>query len=1195
MGRLWDIRRRIMDPNETKGRISVGKQKNDAADPMQLSMFDALIKNLQDGKATAAQIDGMVRQLEAAKQAACEREAAEKRRLKEEKEKRKEAEKKERERKHVEAVTCMDLPLTWENAFAMDDRTAGVHAESPADGLWLSLENLGRVDMEYIAEITGAPVKNVIEALKGSVYQNPETWNECFYKGWETADEYLSGNIVRKWNAAVEANKKYRGYFDANVKALERVMPAPVSPGEIYVTLGSPWVPPDVIDDFMEHLFGVPGPWRWSWSSRNTQEFLRTKHDPLTGSWEIPDKARYDHSVAMTDTYGTRRIEALHILERTLNLQTVFVTDEKKTDSTKSGVTRVVNRAETALALEKQKKLISAFQQWVWTDEKRKERLEMIFENNFGCVRQRHFSGAFLTFPTMSPAVTLRDYQKDAVARILFSPNTLLAHDVGAGKTYVMIASGMELRRTGRSKKNLFVVPNSIVGQWEGIFRAMYPQAKLLIVEPKSFTPGKREKTLERIRDEEFDGIVMAYSCFEQIPLSKSYYEDELEARKKELEDFADGTKVTKTRHAAVEKIREKLRELIGAVEESCGGVYFDELGVSRLFVDEAHNYKNLPVKTKITKVLGISKAGSKKCADLLGKVQAVQRQNGGGGVVFATGTPVTNSVTEVFAMQQYLQSGELALLDLQNFDSWIGMFAEPVTEFEIDVDTSGYRLATRFAKFHNLPELTNLLAGIADFHTVDGSDGIPAIDGYTDVLVGKTPALETYLQNISARADRVRNKLVSRKQDNMLLITTDGRKAALDLRLAEPGAAFDVNSKVYRCAENVLDLYLKTGSKKSAQLVFCDVSVPKQAFNMYNELKRILTGFGVPESEIAFVHGADTELKREKLFAAVRRGEIRVLMGSTFKLGLGVNVQNKLIALHHLDVPWRPADMVQREGRILRQGNENEKVHIFRYITEGSFDAYSWQLLETKQRFITELLSGSLTQRFGSDIADTVLDYAEVKALAVGDERIKERVETANELTRLTALQAKTRAEKLRLSQELDSLPGQIGDYAEKLLNAKEDLRDYAAWKKTQPAAVTAKEKEAEAERRRRLRETLYGGLKENAMRPRETPLFAYAGFQVVLPAHMMTEKPYVRLKKHGSYTVETGGSEVGGLIRLDNFLEFFPQRVQNLEETVRKLTTRKAEIERELASGADYGDEIENLMKKLEQIDQELGVDKK
>lgn len=1161
----------------------------------QLSMLDGLQKAIDNGTVTAQDIIDMIHRLRDSYEEVKNREAEEKRKREEAEAKRRELLREEARQRHIEKVTSMDLPLTWENAFAADSRASGIHADSPADGLWLSLENLGRVDMEYIAEVTGESLQRVIEALKGSVYQNPETWGECFYKGWETAEEYLSGNIVRKWNAATDANKKYRGYFEANVKALERVLPEPVPTGEIYVTLGSPWVPPDVIDDFMLELFGRPDRYRYSWHRPETRNTLATKHDPMTGSWEIPDKTRYGHSVAMTDTYGTTRLEALYILERTLNLQAIAITDEKKTLTTKSGVRRVLNQVETALALEKQKKLITEFRKWIWTDEKRKERLEMLYENKFGCIRRRVFSGSFLTFPTMAPSIRLRDYQKDAVARILFSQNTLLAHDVGAGKTYVMIAAGMELRRTGRSKKNLYVVPNNIVGQWEAIFHTMYPQAKLLIVEPKTFTPSKRETVLQRIQKEEFDGIVMAYSCFEAIPLSKSFYEEELEEKKSALEKFIAGSVSTKTGAAALVKIKEALSELICAVEESYDGVYFDKLEITRLFVDEAHNYKNLPIETKITKVLGINKAGSKKCRDMLGKVHAIQKRNGGGGVVFATGTPITNSVTEVFAMQQYLQSGELALIGLQSFDSWIGMFAEPVTEFEIDVDTSGYRLATRFARFHNLPELTNLLAGIADFHAVDAADGIPKPDGYSDVLIGKTPALETYLKQISDRADLVRKGLVSRKADNMLLITTDGRKAALDLRLADRNAVFDVNSKVFRCAENVWNTYLDSTAKRSAQLVFCDVSVPKSGFNMYDELRRILVGFGIPEREIAYVHTANTEAKRQVLFAQVRAGEIRVLLGSTFKLGLGVNVQNKLVALHHLDVPWRPADMVQREGRILRQGNENEKVQIYRYITEGSFDAYSWQLLETKQRFISELLSGSLTARSGSDIADTVLDYAEVKALAVGDDRIRERVETANEITRLTALQMKTRTEKLRLLQELDTLPGQIASYQTQLDNVRADAARYAAWKEAQQIPVTAKEKEDAAVMRRALRGRIFTAVQENTLRRNETVLCDYAGFQVTLPANMMREKPYLWIKGRGRYYVEVGCSEAGVLIRLDNFLEAFPTRAENLEHSVWSLEKREADIRRELNESADYGDEIENLMKKLNEIDKALGVKQK
>lgn len=430
-------------------------------------------------------------------------------------------------------------------------------------------------------------------------------------------------------------------------------------------------------------------------------------------------------------------------------------------------------------------------------------------------------------------------------------------------------------------------------------------------------------------------------------------------------------------------------------------GVYFDDLGITRLFVDEAHNFKNVPIETKTDKVLGISASGSKKCQDMMDKVRMVQKKNDGAGIVFATGTPITNSITDAFIMQQYLQSGELALLDLQSFDAWIGMFAERKTEFEIDVDMSSYRLATRFSKFHNLPELTSLLSSIADFHQVDTSTNIPQIDGYTDASVSKTNEFADYLKGISQRAEDVRKGYVSRKDDNMLKITTDGRKVALDLRLVDPSAMFTYQSKVARCVENVADIYFRTMAKKSAQIIFCDTSTPKTGFNIYDEVKDMLQSKGIPTEKIAFIHDAQTETQRSTVFAKVRNGDIRILLGSTFKLGLGVNIQDKLIALHHIDVPWRPADMTQREGRILRRGNANSKVRIFRYITEGSFDAYSWQLLETKQRFITGLLSGSLTERSGKDIEDTVLDYAEVKALAVGNPLVKERVETANELSR--------------------------------------------------------------------------------------------------------------------------------------------------------------------------------------------------
>lgn len=967
------------------------------------SPIDELLEKIKTGarRISSDELAEVIDELNRAKYAAKKREEDERRNKEriEAEQKRKEEER--RKKAHISEVTCMDLPLDWENVFSTDVRTQGVHAQNAADGLILSLSNLGRVDIEYIAAVTGEDYKTVICTLKGSIFQNPDKWNECFYRGWETVDEYLSGNLMRKLQSARDADLAYQGYFADNVRALEKALPPGVADKDIYITLGSPWVPTDIIDAFITDTFGTD-----VYCYGKNVDFIlnpeanKVRHDELTGTWEIPNKSRYNHSVEVEHTFGTERMEALYILEKTLNMKTVAVYDEVKCRANSSGKKRVVNQAETAMVLEKQKKLIHAFQKWVWRDEKRRERLEILFENNFSCVRRRNFDGSYLNFPNMSPAVQLYPYQKNAVARILFTPNTLLAHDVGSGKTYVMIAAAMELRRMGLSPKNLFVVPNNIVGQWHDIFLQMYPGAKLLCVEPKNFTPKKRAAVLEKIQNEDFDGIIMAYSCFEQVPLSKDFYIRELEETKRIITELAaNENKATSRLERKKYKVAAALFELTQAIDDLYDGVYFDELGITRLFVDEAHNFKNVPIATRVDKVLGISATGSKKCRDMMDKVHLIQKQNDGGGVVMATGTPITNSVTDVFIMQQYLQSGELAMLDLQSFDGWLGMFAEKVTEFEIDVDTGGYRLATRFAKFHNLPELTSLLSSVADFHQADESAGLPLFNGWTDALIGKTPEFADYLDDISSRAEAVRRGRVNRRDDNMLKITTDGRKAALDLRLVEPNAAFSFTSKAMRCAENVWRIYMDTYWQKSTQLIFCDTSTPKSDFNMYDEMKKLLVGCGVPAEKIAFIHDAETEKSRSALFARVRSGDVRVLIGSTLKLGIGVNVQERLIAVHHLDVPWRPADMTQREGRILRQGNTNPKVQIFRYITEGSFDAYSWQLLETKQRFITALLSGTLSERSAADIYDTVLNYAEVKALAVGNPLVKKRVETANEL----------------------------------------------------------------------------------------------------------------------------------------------------------------------------------------------------
>lgn len=1158
----------------------------------QLTLGELLYEN-RLLKMSSDELAHIIKKLQDAKDFVQKREAAQRKKQEQEEAQRHAQEERAKKEAHTKEITCMDLPLDWENIFDSDVRTRGVHADSIPDGLILSLSNLGKVDIEYISSITGANYKSVIYALKGSIYQNPDTWNECFYRGWETADEYLTGNLMRKWKTAKAANKEYNGYFAENIKAIEKVLPPSISTEDIYITLGSPWVPSDVIDDFILFLFGNPHQGGQSSNSRRETipESWKTIHDEVTGTWEIPEKNRYNHDIATQKTYGTERIGALYILEKTLNMKTISVSD--KIGNCFSTCTKV-NTEETIAALEKQQKLIQAFQQWVWTDAARKERLEIIFENNYSCVRRRIFDGSFLQFPGLSPDVQLYPYQKNAVARILFTLNTLLAHDVGSGKTYVMIAAGQELRRMGLSKKNLYVVPNNIIGQWNDIFLKMYPNAKLLCVDPKSFVPQKREYVLKRIRDEDFDGILMAYSCFEQIPLSKAYYMEELQRKKDQISGIlSQKGKATSRLKRKCSAVESALSELAVAMDDLYDTVYFDELGITRLFVDEAHNFKNVPIETKVTSVLGLSTKGSKKCQDMMEKVHMIQQKNDGKGVVMATGTPITNSITDAYVLQQYLQSGELALLDLQNFDSWIGMFSEKVTEFEIDVDTSSYRLATRFAKFHNLPELTALLSSIADFHTVDASAELPTFDGYQDALISKTNAFSAYLSSISQRADDVRNGFVDPREDNMLKITTDGRKAALDLRLVDPSAKFTYQSKIARCAENVAALYFRTAAQQSTQLIFCDISTPKAGFNIYSELKRLLVATNIPEHQVAFIHDAKTETQRSKLFEKVRQGDVRILIGSTFKLGLGVNIQNKLIALHHLDIPWRPADMTQREGRILRQGNTNSQVYIYRYITEGSFDAYSWQLLETKQRFITGLLSGSLAIRSSSDIESTVLDYAEVKELAIGNPVVKQRVEAANELTRLLTLQRKLVNSRMQLEAELLELPARIQAQQEALQTCQDDLTHYRQWQQNHPPSSDKKEKQEEAAYRRSVRTAIGTALQTHTLSSKESQLLDYRGFQITLPANSFSSKPYLWLVRQGKYYVELGDTDVGYLMRIDHFLDHLENHLNDIQTGLERLQKQEADIRRELAKKESYTDEIERCKKKVAALDKKLGVD--
>lgn len=1119
------------------------------------------------------------------------------------------AEMKREEEERVRKITEMELSLDWENFYATDEEANGEEPLSIGDAFLRCLNRFGYVDIEYIAQRSASDLKTVILTLKGAIYQNPSTWEECFYKGWETAEEYLSGNIKEKIQAIYRVDKKYGDYFADNLEALRHVFPRQLTSDEIFVTLGSPWIPAYVIEDFLvEKLYYKSGYYQ------NTSEvprhgikphssgYMPVVHDEITGTWEIPDKNQT--GIMLTKTYGTEKMNALRIVENTLNMRAVSVCKEVRDSSTESGWRRVVDEKETLLAVEKQKKLIAEFQEWIWQDEKRKRRLEEIYNSKFCVSKTRHFDGSYLELPGLSDQVSLYLYQKNAVARIIQSDNTLLAHDVGAGKTYIMIAAGMELKRLGRTSKNVYVVPNSIIAQWESIFRTMYPNAKLLVIEPKTFKPAKRNSMLKKIRDEEYDGIIIAYSCFETIGISKEFLLEQLRENQKKIETaIKDGINALNTLPKLNDKLKKQISELIEQIhiaerEQAETQITFDELGIDALFLDEAHNYKNLPLETKMDKIAGINKTGSVKCANMLEKVLMVQKGDGEkkGRVVFATGTPITNSVAEVYSIQKYLQSGTLALLDLGSFDAWAGMFGERVDDFEIDVDTSNFRIATRFSRFHNVPELTNMLSAIADFHHMDTEEGLPLFNGYADETLPKTKELDGFLKGISLRADDIRRGSVSRKKDNMLLLTTDGRKAALDLRLLNYNLNNPSETKSFRCAENVFRLWMETYWSRGTQLVFCDVyasGVTK--FNVYEEFKKNLVTFGIPEDEIAFVGDADTAAQREQLFRKVNDGEIRVLIGSTFKLGIGVNVQQRLVAVHHLDVPWRPADMTQREGRIIRQGNENKEVFIYRYITEGSFDAYSWQLLETKQKFISDLLQGFSEARSADEIDDTVLDYGEVKALAVGDPRIRERVETLNELNKYKTLQARVIKAREDLEAELSQLPGKIQLQTSMIEAAERNLTFITEHHPDEDeTAQTKKQKEAE---RQEFRHELYRALLDNTMETREREFGEYRGFSIHLPAGMKFDKPYVILERDkGRYRVELSSSEVGNLIRIDHFLEkeTFEAYLNSLKEGLQNYVSRKKDIERELKREESYTDRIDELTMRLELIDKELGVNK-
>lgn len=1056
---------------------------------------------------------------------------------------------------------AIDINLDYDDLLEPEPQTAEKKHVPTADALVRSIRDLHRVDMPYIAQLAGLDEDEAADALGGAVFLDPES------REWHTAGVYLSGDLGHKLEAAREACEQNPS-FERNVSALEKALPPKIPASEIYVMLGSPWLPEQMVLDFIHFILPA-----------SNYINLEIVHDPSTGSWNVKGKERTRPWPGAAEVWGTKRAPAVDLIEGMLNGRDVRLYDEVEDPRNRSGIRKVLNHADTMEALEKQRLLSEEFRRWAWASPERTHHLEQVFNQHYGTFATQRFDGSCLEFPGMSPDVELRPYQRDAVIRILLNKNVLLAHDVGAGKTYTCIAAGMELRRIDPSEKVLYAVPNNVVGQWADLFSQMYHQADVIVI-PKSPGKARLQALLADVRDGNHDAVVMAQSCFDRIPISKRFKRDELDARLAELDealaDPARATTTVKIERAALARRRAKMSDN----PDDYDGICFDELGVTRLFVDEAHNYKNLSFGGS-SNVQGFGQSGSKKCDHMLDAVRCTARA--GGGIVFATGTVLVNSIADCFTFQRYLQPSMLATMDLADYDAWCGMFAQKRTSWEIDVDTSTFRLTTRFSGFGNLGILSSILGYVADFHHMGPGEGLPECDGRHDVVVTQSEELAAYLKGISSRADRVRRGLTRRSEDNLLKICTDGRKAALDIRLVDEAAQPGGGSKVAACAVNVARIWLETTDEHLAQLVFCDMSTPRAGFNVYNELRKALIALGIPENEIAFVHDASTEYAKSRLFAAVRSGKVRVLVGSTPKLGIGVNVQDKLVAAHHLDVPWKPADLTQREGRILRYGNTNQEVHIYRYVTERSFDAYAWQTVERKQQVIDELLSGTYEGSWlESDVGELALSYGEIKALAVGDPKLRERVEVANELERVRILWRRGTSARARITEKVSEIVRSIESVESELAACAADA-NYAA-------GMAAPR--LEMDKRVDIGVRILRIANSFASSDVDLKISDYRGFGLYVPAGTRPDHPFVALVRKGRWLVDLGeAKERGVLTRIENVIRGLPKRREELEARLGMLYGNWEQAERELAeAGSGLAAEIERLQSSLSEIDIEL-----
>ena len=1059
-----------------------------------------------------------------------------------------------------------------------------INAENAEDALRCSLNNRGCVDLEYIKKIYSKEEREIIEELDNLIYQDPSKIHN-FNDGWVIASEYLSGNVKEKLKYAQTMNIDNK--YDRNIEALENVQPEPLDYDEISVKLGSTWIPEDIYHEFCCELLDIP---------RYSQSRLKIKYAPEINNWLFQASGLYGYGVKNTNTWGTERADALSIIKNTLNLQSITIFD-KTSDERK-----VVNPVETANAREKQELIKQEFKEWIWKDEDRRNRLVNLYNEKFNCMKEREYDGSYLTFEGMNPTINLREHQKNAVARVIYGGNTLLAHAVGAGKTYECIASAMELKRLGIVNKPMFVVPNHLLGQWANEVLKLYPTANILVATQKDFEKTRRKKLMGRIATGEWDAVLIAHSSFGLIPMSKEYEQKYMENQIQEVVDAIERIKVESGDGLSVKKLEQikssldiKLKTLLDRPKDDV--VNFEELGVDQLIVDEAHMFKNLPMYSKIRNVAGINNTESKKATDLFMKISYILENNDGKGAVFATGTPISNSMGELYAMQKYLQPDRLREMGLTHFDEWASTFGEVVNSFEIAPDGSGFRTKARFAQFFNIPELMTLFKEVADIKTSKMLElPVPKLKGgdYKTIVAPKSDELGEFVDKLAERSEIIKNGCDPRI-DNMLLVTNDGRKAALDLRMIDPNMPDLPNSKINMAVENIYRIWLENKDDRLTQLVFCDLSTPRTdgTFNVYDDIKDKLVARGVPEEEIEFIHNAKTNPQKLKLFEDMRNGTKRILIGSTSKMGAGMNVQDKLVALHHLDCPWRPSDIEQREGRILRQGNQNEEVEIYRYVTEGSFDAYSYQLIQTKATFINQIMANSNgSGRTAEDLDRDTLTYAEVKALASGNPLILDKFRIENKLKQLYLSKSRYDKSHIELESKFNrELPRQL-KYQKQYLDCLEkdiqNVEDLSA----DNFHITLRDEYFTS--RKDASTKFYQSL--SILRTsEETKLGQISGFDIVGTREELRFTPVIWIKGNGKYKVEINNvDEIGNILKLENMLKSFENKISTVKEQIAYTEKQLVDVKEELDKPFTMGDRIKELQKEKARIDSELDLDK-